>query len=208
VHTLVNLGFVVLWSAVVAFALDFAGRRFVREPRSARALGAIGGGAFLIGALTSPFHHAAPPAAVALPQHAVATCTARSGERPASGGTGNLDSLADADANQPLGDGASAQRLHAIAINGWAADRNGALPAEAVCLAIDGAIAGSVSATYGKRRPDVAAAKGLSALIGTGFTIYIPPALLPSGRHVVGVAVLSGDGSATLLTSRRTLSLR
>jgi len=207
-HTLVNLGFVVLWSAVVGFALDVAGRRFVREPRSARALGAIGGGAFLIGALVSPFHHPAPLAGAVVPSRALATCAGRGGVRPAGGAVGNLDSIVDGDTKAALADGASVSRLHAIAVAGWAADRSGTVPAQTVCLAIDGAIADSATAAYGGRRPDVAAVKGVPALADTGFTIDVPPDSLPAGRHAIGVAVLNGDGSTALLASRRTLSLR
>ena len=110
-------------------------------------------------------------------------------------------------AGEVIPDGGTVPPKAAYELVGWAGDRSHEQAAQAACLLIDGRIDARAVAAIGSLRADVAAATHHDALRLSGFAITIPAGALAPGRHKLGVAAVSADGSIGSI-SLRTIVVR
>jgi hypothetical protein len=107
-------------------------------------------------------------------------------------------------AGEAMADGSALPKADALRIIGWAVTSDESAPARAVCVVIDGRIAGSARVLYGGVRPDVAAVTNRPNLADSAYDARIDLASLGAGRHTVRVAAISRDGRAGYLNGSRT----
>jgi hypothetical protein len=205
------------WIAIGFFVLRYAGQRFVfHEPRRADIAAAAVVLAFVIGAYwplsdrlgagpdalpaagPGSSSVAAPALAPAALHDVSSECTNKKLARTSEYGV--FDSLSGSEKwPKDIPRRADVRGTAFYVARGWAAVLEGRVtPAKAVCLVVDGNIESRATTFYGAARPDVAAAFSVPALNPTGFTIFVPPALL-SGHHHVQAAVEKPDGTFSVL---------
>jgi hypothetical protein len=213
--TLVNLAFCIWWAVIAFFAVQYAARRMLHEPRRARTVTLGVAAAFAAGELLLVAGGRGPlifPSAVAttvLPlvpalRDVSASCTSRG--TPAARGVGALDSLTDAYSRAVEKNGRVETR-GIYNLNGWAADRTMSGPAVAACLVVDGRIAPARS-MLGIVRPDVATAMAKKELAPSGFAVVFDAKTLRRGRHTLQVAARSNDGSFATVTNVWNITVR
>lgn len=92
-------------------------------------------------------------------------------------------------------------RGHLIVVSGWAVDATRHSRARGVTVVIDGKR--FVRASYGAKRPDVAASLHSSAYTHSGFTAAFPTDNLAPGRHIIRISVTAGSQRGSVVEPQR-----
>jgi hypothetical protein len=198
---------------IVAIAYILASRFPSRIGKSLGA-SALVAAAFVIGILVSPLTTrqdssvVAEPAPAALASDVSSVCSQLKGTKVAPGGFGSLDSITTASRGRAVNSGAVVSASDAFLFSGWAADKDRAMPARAVCLELDGVVSDGAFVTYGISRGDVSAAFSTPALTPTGFALHFPASTLGRGGHSIGVAVINADGMPNTVGVLRVVGLK
>lgn len=210
-------------SVVLAVGLFIVVRVLARRYVSARlgtTCGALGALLFLIGIGVSPvlLGRASAPASTTSGATAAATpapgaalrdvsAKCSRGGRPSGEAFGSFDGMLGP-AGQVVPDGASVPPKTGYRLVGWAGDRSHEQAAQAACLLVDGRIEPRAVAVIGNVRADVAAATNHDGMRLSGFEITIPSGALGPGRHKIGIAVVSADGSIGTIPGQHTIVAR
>lgn len=212
----VKIFFLLCWVVAAFFALRFVGQRFFHEPRRAAVFAASVAVAFLAG-MAWPFSSflsdSSPSPAVGQTRYLGAhDVTALCEGAQFSGATkelGNVDGMGEFEDGEAVSkpSGFVIGRRTRLWLRGWAADVPGKVPAQAVCMVIDGKLRPGAYAEYGSGRPDVATAYKADGLTSTGFAVTIPVSELGRGVHRVTVAVVLHSGETEALPSSWTVSV-
>jgi hypothetical protein len=209
VASLLGLLYLAAWVILGFFALRMLGRRYFHERHRADVAAAAIVLAFAAGTIW-PYANriggsaadplptvAAPPPPPPTREHDVsAACTQKAPLH--HGGVGSIDAVRDA-ANNAVNSGGSLPASDPFSVVGWAADKDKAHPAAAVCLVVDGKLVPAPRSIYGANRSDVATATAHPELLTSGFGITAKSGLLRPGQHHIDVAVKSNDGSFATL---------
>ncbi|MBD5655157.1 MAG: hypothetical protein IAI50_08230 [Candidatus Eremiobacteraeota bacterium] len=185
-------------------------------PRQRTIVAIVGVVAFLLGAALAPLHRSGPaptPAAVAVPPapsplDVSSACADEKSHNIPNDAVGSIDGIVGTVSRAPLQSGAALRPNEAITLRGWAMDRDRKAIAKAVCLEVDGNIAGRAHVLYGFPRPDVATAFQSSAVALSGYDIAVPQELLSAGTHTIRLVVIDNDGSPSTLSPQRRLFVR
>jgi len=120
---------------------------------------------------------------------------------PAVGSLESVTSLSGA--NVPSG--SVVPRAMILRVSGWGFDKGSPRAARGVCILIDGRPSPRATVRFGFARRDVATNMHTDQALASGYVATLPLTAIASGTHLVGVAVISGDGTLRELTASRSI---
>jgi hypothetical protein len=209
-HTALTLVFgTIVACLAVASASSFAAT--TGSPRARRlALAGAVAAAFVAGVVSGPRVSESvetPSTAGKLGNNVSSLCALHAGSKVDPGGFGSIDSVVTEKHGGQVGNGARLAPDDLLVFLGWAASKNRTFKAQAVCVEVDGKVAGG-SAAYGSSRPDVAQIFSNEALAPSGYEIHFPALALSAGRHSIAVAVINDDGSSSSIGIQRIVGVK
>jgi len=203
VRTVVVVAFALAW-AVVAYAVlwRLLGVSTRRSALAALLAGAVAAAAFVARTrVVATSDASAPLPRVDAARRTVACDVAR--PRDAVPARGSLDEVStDELGATALADGARVRPDDALDVRGWAADPAALLPADGVCVAVDGRFTAQRS-VYGTARPDVAGVFAADQLGRSGFEDVLRAGTLRPGAHRMQAFALVHGAYHPIGTARR-----